>query len=290
MQKRNIAVLLTCHNRKTKTIACLSSLFQADIPSEYQLDVFLTDDGSTDGTGEAIKELFPQVQVIRGDGNLFWAGGMRLAWEKAMKEKSYDAYLLINDDVELCPGFFLNLLEAEAYSLAETGKPGIYSGATVDKTSEEVTYGGSRVSNYLLVVRLNMLTPEERPQECEITNANVLWVSKEVVAEIGIFDYRFTHGIADYDYSLQATEKKIPVLLAPGVCGVCDDDHRKNWRSSQYPLKERIAYLKSPKGLACNEYMYYIRKHFPMFIPYSFVMLWMKTLFPFIWDRVKNNA
>ncbi len=290
MQKRNIAVLLTCHNRKTKTIACLVSLFQADIPPDYQLDIFLTDDGSTDGTGDAVDELFPQVQVIRGDGNLFWAGGMRLAWEKAMEEKRYDAYLLLNDDVELYPDFFLNLLEAEAYSLNKNGKSGIYSGATVEKTNDKTTYGGSRISNYLLVVRMNMLTPENLPQECEITNANVLWVSKEVVDEIGIFDDAFTHGIADYDYSLVATEKKIPVLLAPRVCGICVDDHRKNWRSGQYPLKERIAYLKSPKGLAYREYLYYIRKHFPIFVPYSFVMLWMKTLFPFIWDRIKNNA
>lgn len=288
MKKRNIAVLLTCHNRKDKTIACLSSLFKAIIPSEYLLDIFLTDDGSTDGTEDAVNELFPQVRMIKGDGNLFWAGGMRLAWETAMQEKPYDVFLLINDDVELYPDFFLNLLETEAYSIAKTGKPGIYSGATVDKSSEEVSYGGSRVTNYLLVVRGNMLAPGKQPQECDITNANILWVSKEVVDEIGIFDYQFTHGIADYDYSMQATEKKIPVLLAPGIGGVCTDDHRQSWRSSQYTLKERIAYLKSPKGLAYDEYLYYIKKHFPMFLPYSFVMLWMKTLFPFIWDYAKK--
>lgn len=288
MQKRNIAVLLTCHNRKTRTIACLSSLSQASIPSEYLLDVFLTDDGSTDGTGAAVKELFPQVQVIRGDGNLFWAGGMRLAWKTAMKEKSYDAFLLINDDVELSPGFFINLLEAEAYSLAETGKAGIYTGATIDENSGRVTYGGARVKDNKIVVRIQMLTPQKQPQRCEITNANVLWISKEVVDKLGIFDTRFTHGIADYDYSLQAHKMKIPVLLAPEICGICSDDHGKNWRDNQYSLRERIAYLKSPKGLAYSEYMYYVGKHFPMFLPYSFVMLWTKTLFPFIWDRFKN--
>ena len=130
MQKQNIAVLLTCHNRKTKTIACLSSFFKATIPTEYELDIFLMDDGSADGTGEAVIELFPQVKVLKGDGNLFWAGGMRLAWKTAMSEKLYDAYLLINDDVVLDPDFFMYLLETEAYSLAQTGKKGIYSGAT----------------------------------------------------------------------------------------------------------------------------------------------------------------
>ena len=287
MKKKNMAVLLTCHNRKNKTVACLASLYKATIPPHYVTDVFLTDDGSTDGTAGVVKELFPEVNLIVGDGNLFWAGGMRLAWEAAIERKSYDIYLLINDDVVLYPGFFLKLIKTDSYAYTKVGKQGIYSGATVDNTTKEVTYGGARVKNFIFIVRSRRLTPVQCPQQCDITNANVLWVSKEVVDEIGIFDYRFTHGIADYDYSMQATRKKIPVLLAPGVCGVCVHDHEKNWRSNRYSLKERIAYLKSPKGLAYSEYLYYIGKHFPLFVPYSFIMLWMKTLFPFLWERLK---
>ncbi len=288
MKHRNIAVLLTCHNRKVKTLTCLSSLYNANIPPGYMLDIFLTDDGSTDGTAEAVMLLFPGVRMVRGDGKLFWAGGMRLAWETAMEEKSYDAYLLINDDVKLYSGFFNNLLKAEAYSISVTGKVGIYSGATVDEKTGVVSYGGYRVKDKKIVVRMHILTPGEQPQKCDLVNANVLWISKEVVDRIGIFDYHFTHGIADYDYSLQALKRSIPIFLAPNVCGVCNDDHGKNRLSCTIPLKERIAYMKSPKGLAYDEYIYYIRKHFPMFLPYSFIMLWMKTLFPFLWDYFKK--
>lgn len=232
--------------------------------------------------------MFPQVVLIKGDGNLFWAGGMRLAWDTALQEKAYDAFLLLNDDVELLPDFFEQLLHTDAYALKMTGKSGIYTGATIDKNTGIVSYGGSRVKDKKFIVSLQMITPQEQPQECDITNANVLWVSRDVVDKIGIFDHRFTHGIADYDYSLQAKKMNFPVLLASNPCGICSDDHGKNWRGSNYPLKERIAYLKSPKGLAYKEYLYYIRKHFPMFVPYSFVMLWAKTFFPFVWDRFKN--
>lgn len=80
-----IAVLLTCYNRRQKTETCLHSFFTAirDVRG-YSFTVFLTDDGSTDGTSDSIKRLFPHVQVIAGQGNLFWAGGMRLAWNKAL--------------------------------------------------------------------------------------------------------------------------------------------------------------------------------------------------------------
>ena len=288
MKTRNIAALLTCHNRKDKTMDCLASLYRAECPGWLTIDIFLTDDGSTDGTSDAVKNRFPQVNLIKGDGNLFWAGGMRLAWRTAMLSKEYDAYLLINDDVRLTPDFIENLLKTDQYSLEKTKTRGIYSGITVDEQTGKVTYGGSLIKTNHIVMKMQMLAPQEFPQQCEITNANVLWVSKEVVNKIGIFNYRFTHGIADYDYSLQARKKKMPVYLASGICGTCSDDHGKNWKNNSLPLKDRIAYLKSPKGLAYDEYLYFIRSHFPLFLPYSFIMLWMKTFFPFMWDKLKS--
>lgn len=287
MKKENIAVLLTCHNRKDKTVTCLASFYNATIPSNYTVDVYLTDDGCTDDTVSTVKELFPEVYIIKGNGNLFWAGGMRLAWKKAIEKKEYDAYILLNDDVVLKKDFFHRLLEADAYALSKTGKSGIYSGAMESDKTGEITYGGARVHNYLFIVRFKKVTPIDIPQECDLTNANLLWVSKGVVNELGILDHRFTHGIADYDYTLFAKKNNFPILLAPGVCGTCIYDHGENWKNSKSPLKERIAYLKSPTGLAYREYLYYVNKFFPFFVPYSFIMLWMKTLFPFIWDRFK---
>lgn len=285
---KEVAVLLTCYNRKAQTIACLGSLFEATIPEDLHLDIYLTDDGSTDGTGDAVKELYPRITLLKGSGNLFWAGGMRLAWTTALQTKPYDAFLLINDDVRLQRDFMINLMKTEEYSLRKRGKTGIYCGTTVDGKSGDVSYGGSRITTNHIVMRSKLLIPKNKPQECQIANANILWVSKEVVDQIGILDDRFTHGIADYDYSLRAHKENIPVYVAANVCGICTDDHGKSWKKGDLPLRERIAYLKSPKGLAYNEYLYYIRRHFPMFFPYSFVMLWMKTFFPFFWDRLKN--
>ena len=287
MQKQSIAILLTCHNRKAKTINCLSSLLKVMIPPDYHFDIFLTDDGSTDGTGIAVRKLFPQVYVVEGDGSLFWAGGMRLAWKTAIRKKLYDAYLLVNDDVELFHDCFINLLKADAYSMVQTGRQGIYSGTTIAETGR-VSYGGSAIKQNHFILTMQKLAPANYPQRCDLVNANILWISRSVVDEIGIFDERYTHGIADYDYSRRAVKNKIPVLLAPNTCGVCNHDHGKNWESTKKPLRERIAWMKSPKGLAYGEYMYFIRMHFPIYLPYSFGMIWLKTFFPGIWDRFKN--
>jgi glycosyltransferase involved in cell wall biosynthesis len=50
-----IAVLMTCFNRKEKTLCCIESLFaQENMPT---FDLYVCDDASTDGTSEAILEM-----------------------------------------------------------------------------------------------------------------------------------------------------------------------------------------------------------------------------------------
>jgi GT2 family glycosyltransferase len=82
--KSKIAILMTCFNRKGKTFSCLTSLFENRPPSGYKIDVYLVDDGSSDGTTEMVKENFPTVKIIQGDGSLFWNRGMKLTWSMAM--------------------------------------------------------------------------------------------------------------------------------------------------------------------------------------------------------------
>ena len=94
-----IAVLMACHNRVETTLCCLERLFTNIVAD---LDVWLVDDGSSDGTGARVKERFPSVNVIRGTGSLYWARGMRLAWERAVEShEHYDYFLWLNDDVVL---------------------------------------------------------------------------------------------------------------------------------------------------------------------------------------------
>jgi len=288
--KQEVAILITCHNRKDKTIACLSSLYSSIIEQDkYLFDLYLVDDGSTDGTDNAIRTNFPKVKIIYGNGNLFWAGGMRLAWNTAIKSKKYDAYLLINDDVILKKDFISNIIATEEFSIISTGKKGIYTGATKDDKSDKITYGGKIITSNHFIVKTQIVIPSNKPEYCELSNANILWISKDVVNCIGIFDNKFTHGIADYDYTRTAHEHKFPIWVVPNICGICSDDHGNNWKPSNTMLKERIKYLKNPKGLAYYEYLYYIKKHFPLYYPYSLIMLWLKTLCPFVWDRLKKH-
>ena len=50
----NIAVLLTCYNRAETTLACLGKLFKQQLDFEINIDVYLVDDKSNDGTAELV--------------------------------------------------------------------------------------------------------------------------------------------------------------------------------------------------------------------------------------------
>ncbi len=283
-----IAILLTCHNRRSKTLKCLQSLFDAQFPDQLRMDVFLVDDGCTDGTGDAVHETFPNIKVIQGSGNLYWAGGMRLAFQKAKEYKDFEGYLLLNDDVELKPDFFHRIVETKEFCLKKYGKGGLYSGSTLNKLTGQISYGGNLLIKGINTPAYRLLEPKNVPQSCHLTNANILYVEKNVIDEIGFFDNEFTHGFADYDFSLRAFKAGFPVYITPNECGFCEDDHGDNWSSSKN-LKKRIQYLKSPTGLAYKEYLFYGKRHFPKYVRRMYFKVWAKTLFPSLWHFKSKN-
>lgn len=245
MNNHSIAVLITCHNRRRKTLACLASLF-AVLP---QADVFLTDDGCTDGTAQEIAEKFPQVHIIRADGSLFWCGGMRLAWHRALSI-GYDEYIWLNDDLVLYPFFYEEFLE----SRSKFGQDCIVTGL-VEEEHHRIIYGGYDRSGQLI-------QPSGDLQQVYLMNGNVVSVPSVVVDKIGILDSHFVHDLGDVDYGLTAQEAGIPVIstqkaVALGwpnsVCRV------RLWGSSIFG---RFEQLHHPLGSPLKTNFYFRNKHF----------------------------
>ena len=88
---------MTCYNRVSTTLTCLDAVAAQRLPEGYAIDVYLVDDASPDGTGQAVKMKFPSVEVINGKGGLFWCNGMRLAWDVAVsKGVEYSFFLWLN--------------------------------------------------------------------------------------------------------------------------------------------------------------------------------------------------
>lgn len=276
-----VAVLLATRNRKAKTVVCLQSLQNQRLPQGVQLTVHVTDDASNDGTPQAVLLTWPEARVYEGNGNLFWAGGMRHTWQEAEKE-SPDFYLLLNDDTVLHEDALKTLLNA----------PDVHNslcvGSTKDPFTHQRSYGGRKLTAKRSWRDDEVVLSETEYLPCDVANANIMLVPKKIVEQIGILSDAYTHGLADYDYSLTARRAGFAVHVAPGFLGDCVNDHGKAWKSQKTSLSQRIHYLKSPKGLAYKEYMTFIKRHFPLSYPSAFVKVWMKTFFPFIWETFRK--
>ena len=282
----NIAILITTFNRKEKTVSCLAQLQQQQLPPQTHLSVYLTDDASKDGTAEAAQTAFPGIHIFKGNGSLYWAGGMRKSWQEAVKDNP-DFYLLINDDTTLYNHAISSVLQTYQDAWHQFKKPAICVGSTLDSASGKRSYGGRKLSSPKKIINY-MVENNESLAECDLGNANIMLVPREIVEQTGILSEAYTHGIADYDYTLSAKKKGFPIVVAPGILGLCDDDHGNSWKPQNTKLAERIRYSFSPKGLAYNEYLYFIKKHFPLHYPVAFGKLWLKTLFPVLWDTIKK--
>lgn len=270
-----IAVLLTCFNRRLKTMACLDSLrqsiynYMATAIHEAHFSIFLTDDGCSDGTADAARAKCQgmELHIIQGDGRQFWAGGMRMAWREALRQSSdWDFFLLLNDDTVLFPHAIEELMATHTWCMEHHGCSGIYSGITCAQGHPEtVTYSGD-VFESGAKGKWRRLGPTGTPQMVDQCNANILLVSREVVDTIGIFHEGYTHGGADLDYCMQTRNAGLPALVTTNIAGECEYDHISEkdecLQLMRMSLSERRKYVYHPTH-SDNDYLLFVKRNIP---------------------------
>jgi GT2 family glycosyltransferase len=274
-----IAALMTSHNRRDVTMSSLESLFSQENVERLELVVFLVDDGSTDGTAEAVTARFPQVRLLRGDGSLFWNGGTRKAFEAAMQEE-YDAYLLFNDDSELYSDSLARIVTCseERESL---GEHAIVTGSMRSPGTGERSYGGLRKRTSGLRMYFEPVMPDpSQALPCDTMNGNFALIPKSIARGIGNLEPTFTHKWGDFDYGLRATQANFAVVVAPGFHGECSKNSiTTTYLDRSISRSERWERLMSPKGVPWREWLLYVRRHFGWRWPMYAVSPYIKTLF-----------
>lgn len=273
---KEIAVLMTVFNRKDKTLNCLKDLSRMSIPEGYSYEVWLTNDGCTDGTSESVKREYPYTHIIDGDGNLYWNRGMWKAWDAASRHKEYDYYLWLNDDIVLYENSLEKLIEE---SICHKDKC-IIVGPMQFVDHHGVSYGG--------VVNHKRITPKGQAERVDYFNGNLVLVPKYVYEQIGNLDYHYSHGHGDTDYGLRAKEVGIESYLVGDYLGECDrHEHVKKCWDSNCSIKQRFNNLYHPTGYPPKEAFYFEKKHYGlMTATFHQITLYLRVLFPKIWKNM----
>lgn len=270
--RRRCAVLVACHDRRDVTLAGLAALEVATrgpVARDVDWQVLLVDDGSQDGTAEAVASRFPGVEILRGDGSLFWNGATRLAFETALR-RDPDFFLWLNDDTTLDPDGLDRLLSTWRAARERSGGRVVVAGATRDPSTGGTSYGGLFRPHAWDPLRFDILPASEAPVACSTFNGNCVLVPREVAALVGTNDAVFRHGLGDFDYGLRCASAGCELLVAPGTVGTCRRN-RQPWRDRGLPLGRRWAALVSPKGLPLREWWVYARRHGGRLWPVFFI-------------------
>ena len=291
---RYIAVILTVHNRLDKTVACLNAVFnQREKYIFFNVDVFLTDDGSTDDTSKILRNRFSAkpLHILSGNGNLYWNGGMINSWKAAIEHGGYDGYLWLNNDTIVLPNLWNELEQVDEYSRKQFGKGGIYVGSTKDPLTGEFTYGGFEFTNQW-TLKDRFLHPNGHFQLCQCAHGNVTYISHDVVEKMGILCEQYLHGGGDHDYTYLAYKAGFPLIVLKDYVGICENDHQQGGYADflSMSLKQRIKYLYSPLGFNLHNTLLLQKRCFPYRYPFVWLMGYLKAFFPKMYFKIYSQC
>lgn len=275
-----VVAVLTCFNRKEKTIACVKGLKNAAdfVGDTISLGIIVADDNSRDGTSTALAEQFPDVEILHGNGSMFWNGGMHKAFGKAIAD-GYDYYLWINDDIEVYENFLGEMLSVQNEIHAETGQFGIVVGSTCNQ-HHQLSYGGLRLVLGRKTMKTALVQPENKSVQIDTFNGNCVLIAQGVVDILGNIDPVFRHKMGDIDYGLRAKQQGIQMRIAKGYLAECEHDHKieGSYLDVKQPFKQRWKNITSPKELPIEAWFTFCKRHAGFFWPVYWMWPYFKVL------------
>lgn len=252
--RKKILGIFTCFNRKEKTLSCIKGLIEENSGIDFSFAA--VDDGSTDGTAEALEQM-ESVTVLHGTGELYYTGGMREGMKYAKQQgEKYDYVLLFNDDVV----FYPNALEQMIERFGENGTQ-VLVGA-VCGSNGKLSYGGAKRKSRFRPSFEIVMSKGERCL-CDTFNANCVLLPWKIFSTAPIMDGHYRHSLGDFAYGLTLGKLGYEIEVVDYFVGVCDDNPADGtWRDPKVSRKKRIQMKELPKGLPVREWFYFIKSYF----------------------------
>jgi GT2 family glycosyltransferase len=223
--ENEIYILIPIHNRKLITLSFIENLKNQTYPN---FRLVLIDDGSTDGTSEAVLHQLPNSIILKANGKLWWAGSLQMAINHFKKNNFHPEtpILIINDDTVIPDNF----LEIGFKELSSGGKSVICASSNLDG---KITRSGVNI-NWLHFGFIG--TEDDNLVNCLPTRGIFLRFGD--VLNIGEFrPLLLPHYLSDYEFTYRAYVKGYKLMcplnlyLTPMLneSGIRFFDHKKGF-------------------------------------------------------------
>ncbi len=281
-----VAIVTPVYNNKEDTKEFLESLKQVTYPN---FKIIIVDDGSTDGTGKMLREEYPYVVVVEGDGE-WWAGRCYNAGSEKGIEIGAKYVLWIDNDIIVDPEFISALVEtaeknpkslvtSKVYSYEEReriievgGDMRWWKGGYVHRGQGEIDRG-----QY----------DEEADVRCATTG---MLINTSFFQDTGMVDWRhFPHYRGDIDFTYRAYKNGYRIIYQPRS----KVWHKLSSTGKKTGIATRRSFLRNPistlfyalskrsrgGSLSLREITRFYLRHFPWALPYIMTYYLVRHLF-----------
>jgi len=279
MSESKAFVIIPVHNRCAVTLACLAQLRDTGDLAKFQ--VVVVDDGSIDGTAEAVQRNYPEVTLLYGDGNLWWAGAIALGMQYALDQKAEYIFWL-NDDCLPQGNCLSKMLEfLQKRHMAMVGA------RCLEKSSKEPIPTG-------LKNRRAVTTCSEEVLTVEGLSGYLVGMTANITQRLGLPEaQKFPQYGGDAIYTLQAHRAGIGVYILGEAIALVSGKPANSLRDFYHQQtnkswRQMFATPKSPYYLRMR-YFYYTSKYTLIWgtvIWFTHVVLWQSLWF---WWQCKTK-
>ncbi|MEM2990371.1 MAG: glycosyltransferase family 2 protein [Halobacteria archaeon] len=209
-----VYVVVLNWNRKDDTIECVGSLLEMDYPN---FRIVVVDNGSDDGSVEALKARFPALEVLVNSENLGYAAGNNVGIRFALQQGA-EYVLILNNDTVVDQYLLTRLIEVgETNPQAGMLAPKIYlygdKHRIASAGSKKRWFPPGRISIIGLGREDSMVY--DREQEVEYASGCAMLVNRKVFEEVGMFDPTYFVYWEDYDFCKRVRKHGYKIIYVP---------------------------------------------------------------------------
>lgn len=217
---KKVEIVIPVYNRRDTTLQALQSLRRIN-SENLSVHIIIVDDGSTDGTSEAIRQKFPEVQIVAGDGTLHYAAGTNRGFSAAL-ENNPDYIAAMNDDAVFHEDFLQKLVKT-----AELNPRSIVGSLLLLWDNPHKVF---QVDFQWKTLAGGWMQPDKTafdfPQtafEVEGMAGNCLLYPVEAIRECGLMDEeKFPHGWGDIQYLVRMKKMGWRLMVEPKSLVWCE--------------------------------------------------------------------
>lgn len=219
MSESKVVVVTPVHNRRDETLMCLRSLSRCKLDN-INVHVIVVDDGSTDGTSDLVNKEFPEVEILKGDGNLWYTAGTNRGMERALLYEP-DYILAVNNDSIFDENCVFNLIECAKMHPRSVIGALLLDRETPHKVFQVAPRWETWSGGYRHWRQQTVWSVPQIPFEVELIVGNCVLYPAEAVRQAGLMDEEKFPQYGDAEYTPRLRRKGWSLLVEPKARVFC---------------------------------------------------------------------